>query len=51
METTMLLLGIYWGYIGILENKNGNYYVIIGNILGFYWENTKRKWKLLLYII
>ena len=22
--------GVYWGYIGIMENKNGNYYSILG---------------------
>ena len=29
--------GLYWGYIGILEKKNGNYY----SIMGLYWDNGK----------
>ena len=33
METTI----VYWGSIGIMEKKMGNYY----SILGFYWDNGK----------
>ena len=31
-----VILGFYWGCIGIMEN-NGNYYSITGYILGLYW--------------
>ena len=40
METTI----VYWGYMGDNGKENGNYYSILGVILGLSW---KRKWKLL----
>ena len=39
METTI----VYWGYIGIMENKMET---TIYSILGLYWDNGD-KWKLL----
>ena len=38
METTI----VYWGHIGNNGKENGNYH----SILGLYWEEWKRKWKL-----
>ena len=37
METTIMgyirvVLGLYWGYIGIMEKKDGNHYLIFGYI-------------------
>ena len=29
-------IGLYWGYIGDNGKENGNYYSIIGYILGLY---------------
>ena len=28
---------VYLGYIGIMEGKNGNYYIRIRYMLGLYW--------------
>ena len=39
METTILI----WGYIGIMEKKNGNYYIN----LGLYRDNGKENGNLL----
>ena len=37
METTITIIGytgFYWGYIGDNGKENGNYYIIMGIILG-----------------
>ena len=34
------LQGLYWGYIGIMENKMETI-GIIGIMLGLYWDNGK----------
>ena len=39
METTVIL-GSYWGYIGIMEKK-WKLTVILGSILGLYWDGGK----------
>ena len=31
--------GLHWGNIGIMEKENGNYYILIGYILGLYIGN------------
>ena len=38
METTIGIIGIYWGYMGIMENKMETTIGIIGYILGLYWD-------------
>ena len=51
METTTLYIGSYRGYIGIMEKKMETtimgFIGIIGYMLGLYWDNGKRTWKLL----
>ena len=34
---------LYWGSIGDNGKENGNYYSIIGYILGFYWGSMEKK--------
>ena len=46
METTNSRLGLYRGYMGIMEKKMETT-IVYWDYTGGIWEQWKRKWKLL----